>query len=167
MSEDSEIVMERLGFGNATFNHKKKTFQEQVISQIRTVTEFAYDTVVRRQSLRHCVSNEDLQARLMRAFVLNGYLPPEVLERRHKVVSQSLTQLVNLMTQLFVTSRRTRDDVEKQKKRYFLNDFAWLPKDLLLQVRDYYRADFQAFGYDQELSELLTNQSQRWDADML
>jgi hypothetical protein len=162
MTTDSDIVMERLGLGDAEFHHSNSTFQEQVISQIRTVTEFAYDTVVRRQSLRHCVTNEDLQLRLLRAFVFNGYLPPHVLETRLKVVSQSVTQLVNLMTQLFVTSRRSKDDVEKQKKKFLLNYFVLLPRDVLLKIRDYYKDDFAAFGYENEPPELFSNQDDKW-----
>nr|KAG5713664.1 hypothetical protein BaRGS_024712 [Batillaria attramentaria] len=147
MTEDSAALLERLGLGHVS---PKKNFKERALHHIRTVTEFVYDTVIERGHLRHCVSEDNLQARLLRGFILGGYLPPEDAEVRRTSVGTSLSALLKMMEELFLGHDRTETEVLAQRERFFVNAYDALPSDLLPEIRDYYRQDFEAFGYDPE-----------------
>ncbi|XP_076458498.1 carbohydrate sulfotransferase 11-like [Babylonia areolata] len=154
MPETSKAVLGRLNLTSLTKDH---TFQEHVLSQIRTVAEFVYETVIDRRHLRHCVSDEDMQDRLLRAFVLSGYLPPEVLAGQSPPVVSSLSCLLHRMEKLFLAFNRTTDEVKRQRQLYLTKAYRSLPRHLLLKIRDYYKADFDSFGYNPEPPELFND----------
>ena len=158
MTDDSWAVLERLNFTNLL---QKKNFQDRALDQIRTVTEFVHDTVVARGNLRFCVSDDELQARLLRAFILSGYFPPDVAEVRRTSVATSVTDLLNMMKELFLVYNRGEGEVEAQRKQFFVNAYDSLPRDLLYGVRDYYREDFNAFGYNPEPPELFAERQDK------
>lgn len=159
MTDDSEAVLEKLNLSSLI---RKNDFRDKTLDQIRTVTEFVHDTVVARGDLRSCVSDDELQARLIRAFILKAYLPPHVAEVRRTSVAFSVTELLNMMRQLFLAYDISEEAAEAQRKQFFANAYRSLPWDLLQQVRDYYKEDFAAFGYDPEPPELF---AERQDKD--
>ncbi|KAK7111413.1 hypothetical protein V1264_011048 [Littorina saxatilis] len=158
MTQDSQAVLDRLGLTKLA---QPKDFQQRVLEQIRTVTEFVYESVVKRGSLRHCLSDDELQARLIRAFILNGFLPSKLAEVRRTSVGSSVTDLLNMMKELFLLSKRSEKEVEAQKTRFFINAYDSLHWDLLYQIQGFYKEDFEAFGYDPEPAELFAQRADR------
>ncbi|XP_076458619.1 uncharacterized protein LOC143292316 [Babylonia areolata] len=164
MTEDSQAVLNRLNLSHVVHN---TDFQARAMGHMRTIIDFVHDTIDHREGLRHCVSNEDLQARLLRAFILSGYLPPDVAHRRWPSVNSSPTQLFNMIRELFLDSNRREMEVEAERNTLMVNAYQSLPWELLHRVRDYYKMDFDMFGYDPEPEELFAQRAERERKAML
>ncbi|KAL8591172.1 hypothetical protein ACOMHN_057912 [Nucella lapillus] len=158
MAQDSQAVLERL---NLTHVVKQKHFQERALNHMRTIVDFVYYTVAGGEGLRHCISDENLQARVIRAFVLCGYLPAEVAEIPRTPVAGSPVQMFNMIKDFFLDFNRKEEEVVAQREKIMIGAYNTLPRGLLYQVRDYYRDDFHMFGYHSEPPELFSQRDQR------
>ncbi|KAL8580588.1 hypothetical protein ACOMHN_046791 [Nucella lapillus] len=91
-------------------------------------------------------------------FIGSGYLSPEVMwEKRPPLLTRSVTHLVKMMHELFLAQNRTAAQVQKQRTMFFAKAYKALSGTLLLKVQDYYKEDFDSFGYDPEPSELFSD----------
>lgn len=151
LAHDAHQLLQQLSL---TDLDPESDFKLHVLNNMHTVTQFVYETVVEQRHFRHCVTDFDLQDRLLRAFILNGYLPPHAAEVRHLAALRSVGELVAMMQELFTSFNRTEPEVRAQRDWHLRQAYRALPVDLLHAVRTYYRDDFQAFGYDPQPADI-------------
>lgn len=148
MREDSAQVLRqmKLNLPEMESNH--------VEQEIDTLTDFNFELVVKKGLQKFCVSPFDLERRLLKAFVYNGYVPTDRESWLERQLPLGQAKFKEAVLNLYHESEHTSHSVRQHRERYKSEAFHQIPRDLLLAVQKIYRWDFELFGYDPSPPEI-------------
>ncbi|KAK7476576.1 hypothetical protein BaRGS_00032194 [Batillaria attramentaria] len=151
MKEDSQQVLRRMRLDDIMDDLNPTDHVQQ---EINMLIDFNFQLVVKRKFQRTCVTDKELELRLIKAFIINGYIPGNsetILEKQLPLDQQAFEEAV---LKLYRDSHRTSADIRQQRKGMKVKAYEKIPLDLLHSIRNIFRWDFELFGYDPEPPEL-------------
>ncbi|XP_076461614.1 uncharacterized protein LOC143294079 [Babylonia areolata] len=150
MAQDNAHVL-----GHMTLEHLVPELSANHVQQeIDMLIDFNFELVVKRRLQRQCVTDVDLERRLIKAFVYNGYIPADNESWLVKQLPLGKVKLRAAVLDLYHNSGRTSEDVKNQKDGFRIEAYRQIPRDLLLAVQKFFQWDFILFGYDPSPPEL-------------
>lgn len=151
MRGDSGEVLSRMKLEHLlpelnAFNH--------VQQEIDMLIDFNFELVVTRGYQQHCVTEKDLERRLIKAFVYNGYIAKDSESILEGQLPMGPARLKSAVTKMYEQSNRTSADIKRQRAKFKTEAYKKMPLNLLHSLQKVFHWDFELFGYDPFPSEL-------------
>lgn len=153
MKEDNEKILHRMHLEHVFPRASMVSHAEQEIAML---IDFNFHIVVKLRFQRHCVSLVDLEQRLVKAFVINGYITEDserVLEKRLPLGQSGLKRAV---LEVLHGANRTSSEMKAQRQRKKIEAFQEIPLSLLHGIHQVFYWDFVLFGYEEFPSEIFS-----------
>lgn len=151
MRVDSGTVLGRMGLAHLL---PELDASNHVQQEINMLIDFNYELVVTRGYQRHCVTSKDLERRLIKAFVYNGYIAEESESVLNRGLPMGRERLKKAVTKMYEQSNRTSADIKRQRAKFKTEAYKKIPLDVLYSLQQVFHWDFELFGYDALPSEL-------------
>ncbi|XP_050409139.1 uncharacterized protein LOC126824037 isoform X2 [Patella vulgata] len=154
MTSDSDIVLNSMNvtWGEPTSGKDHRTYQE-----MKTIIEFNFHIVKDLRLLSRCLNPVSLGKRLLRAFVLNGYIPlseESVLIEKLPLMKE---RLLDLVWGVYRSTNRTQAMVKAQRQELKIKAFQTIPLQLMHKLQQIYLMDFELFDYRLDPPEFFYN----------
>ncbi|KAK6189876.1 hypothetical protein SNE40_001851 [Patella caerulea] len=154
MASDSDTVLNSLNvtWGEPTSWKDHRTYQE-----METIIEFNFHLVKDLRLLTRCLNPVSLGKRILRAFVLNGYIPQNEESVLVKKLPLMKERLLDLVWGVYRSTNRTQAKVKTQRQELKIKAFQTIPLQLMHKLQQIYRMDFELFDYRLDPPEFFYN----------
>lgn len=154
LTDEKEPILRRLGLQELD---DVQDFKHHVINEIDMITEFEYKLWAGPHPFKSCMDEIQLEKRIIKVFILNGYLLENVEEKLpplplgHKRIS-------SMLSEAFVSTSRNIQEISLQRELLRTEAYKTVPRNILERLRDLYKYDFILFGYDNMPASIFQNE---------
>ncbi|XP_005094238.2 carbohydrate sulfotransferase 11 [Aplysia californica] len=154
MTDEKPIILDRLGLSRID---SATNFTDHVLNEITTIADFEFDSVLAHKYQRRCLTDAELETRIIRAFVFNGYFREDVFTEVEQLLPLGRDRFVPVLMEIFTNSNITPSESSSLRKRFMLEAYSHIPLSMLKNLKITYTFDFLLFGYNPEPPDIFAH----------
>ncbi|RUS73470.1 hypothetical protein EGW08_018768, partial [Elysia chlorotica] len=151
LNQEKNFILDKLGHTPNT--NEIEDHEDHILHEITEISKFQFQQLsISSSSSKFCATMKNIQERIIVAFVLNGYLPLDLLDTFSPWLPISKDTFISKLVKVFKDSNRTAEDTRQQRETLRKEAYKKVPFQTLLSLQDIFKDDFLLFGYDPQPS---------------